>query len=424
MKRIIAALISIIILAAISLPATAAEEYIDIATYEDLLKITDDPTATYRLVNDIDCANQPWTPIDFQGTFEGNGYAIMNLYVNDVGTSTRTTIDGNWKEYDTYFAGLFSTLENATVKNLTLLGVFVDVEKNDNTYIGAIAGYMADSTIENCSVEGQLWLTSDCKSFGVGGILGYGKGVINNCTADVTLVCIDTNKEWKDEQFMGGVYANGYPDVTNCTINIRGYDSDHGYVHDGGIGGMYILPHSEKYAGHIDNNKVTGFISFFEDNTNRRAYCVGDIGEIMNWTLTKDGNDITGFERRETMEYSKDLLPNDCENPEYDKQTVEPKEGEYGYTLNTCKSCDYSYKSNYTSLNVFNDEPAMGDEDPDVYTKDKENPRSHNSMPTIIKVIIGVIGALAVIVIVLNVYNRVIRKRHKKQRYEPRHRQH
>lgn len=419
MKKFAAALILIIMIFALALPAFAEGEVTEIKTYDDLLKIKDNPSGSYKLVNDIDCLSEPWTPIDFSGTLDGNGFAIMNLYVIETGESTRTTIDGNWKEYDTHFAGLFNVMENATVKDLKLLGVDIDITLADNIYIGAIAGYMADSTIENCTVEGQLWLTAACKSFGVGGILGYGKGVINNCTADVTLVCIDTDKEWKDEQFMGGAYANGYPDVTNCTINIKGYDSDHGYVHDGGIGGMYILPHSEKYAGHVDNNKVTGFISFFEDNKNRRAYCVGDIGEIMNWTLTKDGNDITGFERKETMEYSKDLLPHECDNPEFDKQEVKATEGEYGYTLNTCKTCGYSYKDNYTSLNVFYEGPAKGDwPEP---AKGGEGPTERQGLPTIVIVIIAVVASLALIVIVLNIVNRVRRNRRRKKRYEARH---
>ena len=417
LKKILAVIISAIMLVSLALPAFAEDGVTEIKTYEDLLKIKDNPTGSYRLVNDIDCKGQDWLPIDFSGTLDGNGKAIMNLTITKTGESTRTTIDGNWKEYDTHFAGLFCVMENATVANLTLLGVNVDVALDDNTYVGTIAGYMADGTIESCTVEGTAKLTSSCKSFGVGGILGYGKGRINSCTADVTLICIDTDKEWKDEQFMGGAYANGYPDVTNCTINIKGYDSDHGYVHDGGIGGMYILPHSEKYAGHVDNNKVTGFISFFEDNTNRRAYCVGDIGEIMNWTLTKNGNDITGFERRETKDYSKDLLPNMCENAEYDQSVTAPTETEYGYTTYKCKTCDYSYKADYTSLNVYA-EPETETEEP---KKGGETPAEHQGLPVIVKVIIAVVASLILIVIILNVVNRVRRNIRRKKRYEARH---
>ena len=337
-----------------AIPESASGEVTEIATYEDLLKIKDDPAGNYKLIYDIDCSGETWTPIDlFTGTFDGNGHALMNLTVKEVGSTVRNTIDGNWKDYDTYFAGLFCAMENATVKDLLLLGVNVDVSLDDNVYIGTVAGYMADSRIENCIIEGTAKIVSNGKSFGVGGILGYGDGVIDSCNVDVTLICIDTDIEWKDEQFMGGVYANGYPSVTNNTVNIKGYDSDHGYVHDGGIGGMFILPHGVEHMSSIDDNSVMGFINFFEDNRNRRAYCVGDIGEIMNWSLTKDRNDITGFERREIFEYDKDLYPCMCESPEYETTVSDPAEGVYGYTTNICKGCGYSYRSDFKSIDVY-----------------------------------------------------------------------
>lgn len=409
MKKLVSLILASILFLTFAVSAFAEDTAVEIETYLDLLSIADDPTGNYILVNDIDCAGEVWTPVDFSGTFDGNGFAIMNLKVEDVTQDTRVTIDGNWKQYDTYFSGLFGILENATVKNLTLFGVDVDVEYNDNTYVGAIAGFMSDSKIENCTVDGQVSLKTACKSFGVGGILGYGWGQIDGCTADVTLICIDTDKENKDEEFLGGAYANGYPDVTNCTINLAGYTSDHGYVHDGGIGGMYILPRDVKYSGHIDNNKVNGFINFFEDNRDRRAYCVGDIGEVMSWTVTKNGNDITGFERRETKDYSKDLYPDMCETKNYDQQVTDPTETEYGYTTYTCKECGYSYKADYTSLNVYVEpEPATGDVlDPEPARGQADHSKL---IPIIIMVSVLIVGLIAV-AILLN--------KKKKKRYVP-----
>ncbi|MCR5802398.1 MAG: hypothetical protein K6G57_08725, partial [Lachnospiraceae bacterium] len=153
-----------------AIPESASGEVTEIATYEDLLKIKDDPAGNYKLIYDIDCSGETWAPIDlFTGTFDGNGHALMNLTVKEVGSTVRNTIDGNWKDYDTYFAGLFCALENATVKDLLLLGVNVDVSLDDNVYIGSVAGYMADSRIENCIIEGTAKIVSNGKSFGVGG---------------------------------------------------------------------------------------------------------------------------------------------------------------------------------------------------------------------------------------------------------------
>lgn len=409
MKKLISFILASILLLTFAVPAFAEEDVIEIENFEDLLAIAENPTGNYILVNDIDCADEYWTPVDFSGTFDGDGFAIMNLKVDSVTADTRVTIDGNWKQYDTYFSGFFGILEKATVKNVSFLGIDVDVTYDDNTYVGTIAGFIADSKIENCKVEGKASLTTACKSFGVGGIIGYGWGQVDNCVADVTLVNVDTDKVNRDEQFMGGAYANGYPDITNCTINIAGYTSDHGYVHDGGIGGMYILPGGVKYSGHVDNNKVTGFINFFEDNKDRRAYCVGDIGEIMSWTLTKNGNDITGFERRETKDYSKDLYPDMCETKNYDAIVTEPTETDYGYTTYTCKECGYSYKADYTSLNVYVEpEPATGD----ILEPEPAKGLADRSriLPIIIMIAVVLVGLIAV-AIVLN--------KRKKKRYVP-----
>ena len=128
--------------------------------------------------------------------------------------------------------------------------------------------------------------------FGVGGIVGYGgNGAILNTYTDTTLICIDHDAENRDEQFMGGAYSAGYIDVNGCSIHIHGYDSDHGYVHNGGLVGMYILyPLGCDYKGYINNTRVEGKITFFEDNTDRRAYCKDFMGEVMNWTYEYVGN--------------------------------------------------------------------------------------------------------------------------------------
>ena len=49
-----------------------------------------------------------------------------------------------------------------------------------------------------------------------------GNGNISGCEADVTLVCTDADKNSadRDEQFMGGIYADGYINVSDCVVNI------------------------------------------------------------------------------------------------------------------------------------------------------------------------------------------------------------
>ena len=322
--------------------------YTEIATAEDLIDINNDLSGKYVLKNDINMENIEWKPIDFSGVLDGNGYSILNLTVNSLGENTAVTYDGNMKTYDTYFSGMFGILTNATVTDLSLVNERVKVDADKPCFIGGIAGFTENSQISNCNVQATLDLTVQAKMFGVGGIVGYGSGSIDYTNADVTLICTDTNREEKDEQFMGGGYAAGYLNLDHCEIKIAGYDSDHGYVHNGGLVGMYILyPAGNTYEGYITHNNVNGKITFFEDNLDRRAYCVAFIGEIMNWTFSNGWN-TENFSRDEKFDYSVDLKPDMCENPHYSTEVTESTCDTFGYTTYTCDTCGYSYTDNYT----------------------------------------------------------------------------
>ncbi len=322
-------------------------DYIDISTAEELMNMS--PDGDYRLVADIDLSGMIWKPLVFTGHFDGNGFSILNASVKETGSFVRKTYDGNMKEYDTSFAGFFEVLEDgAEVKDLKLINLRIDVETDKPCFIGGIAGYMENSSIINSSIRGYLTLRAHEKMFGVGGVIGYGCGSIENTEADVTLVCIDTDASSKDEQFMGGICAAGYPDVNGCSVDIKGFDSDHGYVHDGGLIGMYIFyPAGISYHGKITGNHVSGRIRFFEDNNNRRAYCKGFIGEIMIWEFDNDRNDTDSFERDEIFSYDKDIMPHECDAPNMVGVVTKPS-CEFGFTTYTCANCGYSETDEYT----------------------------------------------------------------------------
>ncbi|MDE7271405.1 MAG: hypothetical protein K2N81_13150, partial [Acetatifactor sp.] len=193
-----------------------------------------------------------------------------------------------------------------------------------------------------------LELRAHDRMFGVGGIVGYGNGLIEQTSADVTLICIDTDADTRDEQFMGGAYAAGYLDLNECNVIIDGYDSDHGYVHNGGLVGMYIFyPKGTAHEGRITNNTVQGRIRFFEDNTDRRAYCREYLGEVMSWNLKNSDNSAV-FERDEVFDYTIDLRPDMCVDASHTETVTEPGCNTFGYTTITCDGCGYAYTDFYT----------------------------------------------------------------------------
>lgn len=347
-KKIVLGIGCVCMLVSLWMPVSVkAEEEILIHNFEELSAIRENPEGKYRLVNDIDAAGIDWVPLDFSGELDGDGHAILNVFVSETSNQVETTYDGNMKTYDTVFAGFFGTLTDAKVKNINLVNLRCEIEENRPVFLGGIAGFMERSQIENCKISGMLSLLVDAKMFGVGGIVGFGNGSIDDSMADMTLVCVDTNKEERDEQFMGGGYAAGYISLGNCNIMVHGFDSDHGYVHNGGLVGMFgLYPAGTNADTYIKNSHVEGKITFFEDNTDRRAYCAPYCGEVLNWTYAWGGCS-ENFISDERFDYSKNLLPEMCEEPQLRELKTESTDTEFGYTTYSCASCGYSYTDNY-----------------------------------------------------------------------------
>ena len=348
MKRILTIIILFVLFSAGTRPARADGDPIEIWTADDLLKIAENPSETYCLMADIDMDGIPWPAFTFTGELNGHGQTILNLNTFKVSDETRVTYDGNRKTYDTHFAGLFAIMENASVHDLRLINVSVTAEYEGDCFLGTIAGYMSDSRISNCEISGTVRLDVNGKMFGVGGVFGYGNGVISNATTDVTLINIDLDSEHRDEQFLGGICGAGYPDMDGNTVRLAGFISDHGYVHSGGLVGMYIIyPKRFTRNGYIKNNTLDGVITFFEDNTDRRAYCEARCGEIMDWVFTESGN-VYRFKRDERFVYTENLLPHPCDAPDYEDVVTAPTCTEPGFVTHTCRTCGYVFRDTYT----------------------------------------------------------------------------
>lgn len=331
-------------------PRAYAAEITEIRTAEDLQAMAEDPSGSYILMNDLDMTGVDWTPVDLNGgSFDGNGYGILNLSVTRAGDTVGTSYDGNEINYDdTTFAGLFGILRNARVTNLKLVNVRALVESDVPCFLGGIAGAMYDSVIADCTVTGCLEIRAHDRIFGVGGVAGYGTGAIERCKVDVTLICTDTNPARRDEQFLGGIYATGFTDVTDCAVTIDGYASEWGYAHNGGIVGMAMQRMEEMgRINHISGNTVTGKITFFECNSDRRAYCGPLYGEDLIVSYVRMGNS-SDFVRDERWDYSVELRPETCQEPTYTQRIVAAGCDTYGYTEYTCDGCGYTYTDCYT----------------------------------------------------------------------------
>ena len=149
-----------------------------------------------------------WDPIGnsdnkYQGTFDGNGKTIRNLYIN-------STIR---------YKGFFGYAVDCRIKNITFDNAKV---KNTDVYgTGILAGAFEKGTIENikilanCSVEGTE---------NTGGIAGAGAGNISNC--ENRAMVNGTNK-------VGGIVGNSYDNTISSCANY-GAVTGTGYA----VGGM------------------------------------------------------------------------------------------------------------------------------------------------------------------------------------------
>ena len=158
---------------------------------------------TVKLGGNIDLKNMNWAPIGnwentFEGTFDGQGYTISNLYIN------ASEMEG---------VGLFGVAQNATIK-----GINVD-NANITGYsmVGTIVGSpYTGCTISDCHVTGDIKLVAEYAY--AGGISAYGYVDIDNCSviADGTGVIMA-----RDRNAVGGISAwslEGDNRIINCQV--------------------------------------------------------------------------------------------------------------------------------------------------------------------------------------------------------------
>lgn len=350
MKRIIAAVLCALLLLGAG-PAVHAEEEgapVAIADRADLLRIAEDPTGTYELTDDIDMGGEAWVPLAFSGKLDGHGHTLYNLTVTAPGPDSTMTYDGNRKEYDTVFGGLFSVVKDAHIREVNLVNAVIDVTTDQHCFLGAVAGYAEHSVIENCTVQTRSHLTLTSINAGLGGLCGFSwESEFLGCTVDAELIFTDTNKDALCEEFIGGVYSCGSGKIENCTVKTRGFSEVYGYCHNGGLVGMFKAVRDSRYQSRIYNTTIDAELSFFEITPSRRAYCLPKIGEDTLRACRMDRVYILNFKKTESRT-PVPLSPEKCEAPQYADAVTPGDCTHWGYTTHTCSTCGYSYADSYT----------------------------------------------------------------------------
>ena len=137
---------------------------------------------TVYLDNDLDLAGHEWISIgnglaqqnntqydpdwyySFNGTFDGQGHVIYNLYSHDSLFN---------EERDCYMTGLFGQVFHGKVMNLGVADADIWVDPDDtSTYgMGILIDYLAGSVVENCWTSGSITGGSYFEKY-IGGLVG------------------------------------------------------------------------------------------------------------------------------------------------------------------------------------------------------------------------------------------------------------
>ena len=179
-------------------------EFVNEGNMEACAKIADDvkeidmSTVCHKADTEKQVTELSWIPIGtsytnrYQGTFDGNGKTISNLYIINAASD---------------YVGFFGYAEKGSIKNITFDNAKV---KSTAKCTGILAGFKELCIIEkiktlaNCSVEGKD---------GVGGIAGMASGDIGNC---------ENHAMVNGANYVGGIVGN-YRESGKSIISCANY---------------------------------------------------------------------------------------------------------------------------------------------------------------------------------------------------------
>lgn len=197
---------------------------------------------------------------DFTGTYDGGGFAIRNLRINQ-------SSGHGW--------GLFRFANGATVRNLTLSGVTLSV--GTSFAVGALVGQANDGlTIANVTVEG---LAISGAGGGRGGLVGY---INQGSIASVTISAVSISGTISGGGDLGSLVGTGYLYGSIAVIDANTHLAINGT--GDGIGGLvgYVLSAANTAAVSITNSSTQGSVT---GN--------GSIGGLIGWVELTSGGSAT-----------------------------------------------------------------------------------------------------------------------------------
>ena len=279
-------------------------DYVNVGKSSACAKIADDveeidmSTVCHKADAEKQVAELSWTPIgnyskQYQGTFDGNGKTIRNLFIS----STSDEI------------GFFGYAADCRIKNITFDNA--KVKGNDNCSTGILAGCAGSCVIENikttgnCSVEGK---------YETGGIAGRANGNISNCenhaivkglhsVGGIVGICFDSENSITSCANYGEI--TGTEDFVGGIIGYFGKGSLQNSANNGNITGDARVGNLIGYANICNINNVLGIGNITANYADCNGLIVGYIADASSSAsgilaynssakMTIDGTELTG----------------------------------------------------------------------------------------------------------------------------------
>ena len=279
-------------------------DYVNVGKSSACAKIADDveeidmSTVCHKADAEKQVAELNWTPIgnyskQYQGTFDGNGKTIRNLFIS----STSDEI------------GFFGYAADCRIKNITFDNA--KVKGNDNCSTGILAGCAGSCVIENikttgnCSVEGN---------YDTGGIAGRANGNISNCenhaivkglhsVGGIVGICFDSENSITSCANYGEI--TGTEDFVGGIIGYFGEGSLQNSANNGNITGDARVGNLIGYANICNINNVLGIGNITANYADCNGLIVGYIADASSSAsgilaynssakMTIDGTELTG----------------------------------------------------------------------------------------------------------------------------------
>ena len=244
----------------------------------------------YKLTRNLDLGGYNWTPIGtyttetsssesgnraFKGTFDGAGYTISNLTINDSQSNKYL-----------YF-GLFGVVLGGKIEdlNMDMVNIGVGGGRSDIN-AGAIAGFIdSKASITRCTVSGSISVIASSYAHS-GGLVGKAKGSssISDCYATVNVSGVGSGSY--SYARVGGIVGACYGSLEKCVNNgeIKAFKSSEvggiaGYC---GFGGTISHSGLENTANVTAGEYTAGIIGRLNNSTNAKSNYVLTLSEVKN----------------------------------------------------------------------------------------------------------------------------------------------